>query len=219
LLLASVLCAIVTCLDAELSRGRVQHPPPPQLPHETMQIISHDSNQPYVIGHVMQRDIAKNKSAMDGGNIRLGRATHRLSLLPCARRSSRCISPSVQIADGRSTCLLSEVSSEGFSEPSHFASKQGGVERRASRARQKRGKRAPWAADGSCATRWLDFETAKSTVRLLEHTRRSDFWEWWKRERPVDLPYNPDKAYRKSGWSSWGDFLGLDENSSGYRWR
>ena len=219
MLFASVLCALVTCLDAELSLGRVKPSPPPQLPHDSMQIISHHASPPYVIGHVMQRDIAGNKPAMDGGDMRLGRAAHRLSLLPCARRSSRSISPKVQIADGRSTCLPSEVSSEGFSEPSHFASKQGRVERRASRSREKRGKRAPWAADGSCATRWLDFETAKSTVRLLAHTRRSDFWEWWKRERPVDLPYNPDKAYRKSGWSSWGDFLGLDESSSGYRWR
>ena len=91
--------------------------------------------------------------------------------------------------------LLSDVSSEAFSEPVHLASAvslagigAGGA------ARSRVGKRLLWTK--GAASNWLGFEEAKQLVRSLACSRRADFWAWWKRERPADLPYNPDKAYR-----------------------
>ena len=61
-------------------------------------------------------------------------------------------------------------------------------------ALSRAGTRKLWTK--GAAANWLGFEDAKHVVRSLALTRRADFWEWWKRERPVHLPYNPDKAYR-----------------------
>lgn len=92
-------------------------------------------------------------------------------------------------------CVLSDVSSEGFSEPTHLSSAArlagvGALGEPLSRAGTR------MLLTKGAAANWLGFEDAKHVVRSLALTRRADFWEWWKRERPVDLPYNPDKTYR-----------------------
>jgi hypothetical protein len=92
-------------------------------------------------------------------------------------------------------CVLSDVSSEGFSEPAHLSSaaRLAGVGA-GGEALLRAGTRMLWTK--GAAANWLGFEDAKRVVQSLALTRRADFWEWWKRERPVDLPYNPDKTYR-----------------------
>jgi len=92
-------------------------------------------------------------------------------------------------------CVLSDISSEGFSEPAHLSSaaRLAGVGV-LGEALSRAGTRKLWTK--GAAANWLGFEDAKHVVRSLALTRRADFWEWWKRERPVHLPYNPDKAYR-----------------------
>jgi hypothetical protein len=91
--------------------------------------------------------------------------------------------------------VLSDVSSEGFSEPAHLSSaaRLAGVGV-LGEAPSRAGTKMLWTK--GAAANWLGFEDAKHVMRSLALTRRADFWEWWKRERPVDLPYNPDKAYR-----------------------
>ena len=112
----------------------------------------------------------------------------------------RSASPPLLLAASEAPC--SDVSSDTTSE--HARDVRGRVGQEA--------KRTLWGK--GAATRWLEFDSARREVRRLAHARRSDFWEWWKRERPRNLPYNPDKAYRHAGWTSWSDFLGYDDGMS-----
>jgi hypothetical protein len=47
--------------------------------------------------------------------------------------------------------------------------------------------------------RWMQFEDARDLVRRQGFLLRSHFWAW--KERPRDIPYNPDKMYKLVGWA------------------
>lgn len=225
LMLLVVLAAVAPCLDADVSLPRVaplpMHVNAHQLQCDHVVVVARHVGAPRAhVGHAILEGPCK-PDLQGTDNAPLAAAVHTMYdgkrqsvslstvFLGGAGGSVRHGSPPVVLATaGR--CLLSGVSADVFSEPVRLphTSMQRKVGARV-------GKRTLWAKGKGIASRWLDFEDAKSAVRLLEHTRRSDFWEWWKRERPVHLPYNPDKAYRKSGWSSWGDFLGCQVSSSG----
>ena len=51
--------------------------------------------------------------------------------------------------------------------------------------------------------RWMQFELARDLVRRQGYRLRSEFWMW--KERPRDIPYNPDKAYKHEGWTGAPD--------------
>ena len=105
----------------------------------------------------------------------------------------RSSSPPIVLA-GCPPCVLSDVSSDGPQEHAHSCQVRKLQGTGLGRDGSVLGKRMPFQK--GAADKWMDFEQARRAVRSLFFTRRADFWEWWKRERPFDLPYNPDKAYR-----------------------
>jgi len=52
------------------------------------------------------------------------------------------------------------------------------------------------------------FEEARKVVRKLGLRALTEYREWWKKNKPTDLPASPPGAYKNKGWTSWGDFLG-----------
>ena len=58
---------------------------------------------------------------------------------------------------------------------------------------------------------WRSFEEARGFVWTLGLKSQKEWHEWSKsRERPVDMPSNPDIVYDEEGWLSWPDFLGYE---------
>ncbi|XRB04655.1 methyltransferase domain-containing protein [Pycnococcus provasolii] len=56
------------------------------------------------------------------------------------------------------------------------------------------------------------FEDARTYVRTLGLKSEKEWREWSKSgARPHDIPSAPDKTYKSSGWTSYGDFLGYDK--------
>ena len=62
------------------------------------------------------------------------------------------------------------------------------------------------------AINYLSFEQAKQFVQGLGLNSASD-WRIFSKSgaRPNNIPANPDKKYKNSGWMSWQDFLGYQE--------
>ncbi len=58
--------------------------------------------------------------------------------------------------------------------------------------------------------KYLPFEDAKKYVARL---RLKNVKEWFNYcdggKRPKNIPYNPDRAYKNSGWKSYADWLGF----------
>ncbi len=54
-------------------------------------------------------------------------------------------------------------------------------------------------ARAEASHRWTQFEDARDLVRKQGFLLRSHFWAW--KERPRDIPYNPDKMYKLVGWA------------------
>jgi len=58
---------------------------------------------------------------------------------------------------------------------------------------------------------WLDYEDAKELVRSI---KLKNFQEWMlyckSGNKPNNIPFNPQKVYIKSGWESWGEWLGTN---------
>jgi hypothetical protein len=51
------------------------------------------------------------------------------------------------------------------------------------------------------------FEECKKFVRSLGIKTDSEWQKWWKKnERPIDIPYQPERIYKE--WTTWRDFLG-----------
>ena len=65
---------------------------------------------------------------------------------------------------------------------------------------------------------WRDFRSfheARKYVRKLNFSSQKDWRLWVKsKARPLDIPSNPDKAYKNSGWISWGDWLGTGRTAT-----
>ncbi|XRB23540.1 methyltransferase domain-containing protein [Pseudoscourfieldia marina] len=54
------------------------------------------------------------------------------------------------------------------------------------------------------------FEDARTYARTLGLKSQKVWREWSKSgARPHDIPSSPDVTYKSSGWTSWGDFLGI----------
>jgi hypothetical protein len=67
-----------------------------------------------------------------------------------------------------------------------------------------------WVGMGDfLGTGYRSFEEARKLAHTLKLNIRED-WEKWCQsdERPDDIPYHPERAYKNSGWIGIGDFLG-----------
>ncbi|XRB19453.1 ribonuclease H1 N-terminal domain-containing protein [Pseudoscourfieldia marina] len=65
---------------------------------------------------------------------------------------------------------------------------------------------------GFAAGSFRSFEDARTYVRTLGLKSQKEWKEWSKSgARPHDIPSSPDKTYKSSGWTSYGDFLGYDK--------
>lgn len=67
---------------------------------------------------------------------------------------------------------------------------------------------------------YLSFEEAKKYVHSL---RLRNVKEWFRYcdsgKRPKNIPYNPDRAYKTSGWKSYADWLGTVKIPKGFKYR
>ena len=70
-----------------------------------------------------------------------------------------------------------------------------------------------WLGTGSIAPfliEYRNFEDAKSFVRKLGLKSQSEWFKFYKSEDfPNDLPRNPNQTYKKKGWQSYWDWLGI----------
>lgn len=55
---------------------------------------------------------------------------------------------------------------------------------------------------------FLHFKNARELVRLEMIPSVTAYDEWWKSNRPNGVPVRPDRTYAATGWVSWNDFLG-----------
>ncbi|XRA96309.1 methyltransferase domain-containing protein [Pycnococcus provasolii] len=62
---------------------------------------------------------------------------------------------------------------------------------------------------GKVAEKFRSFEDARGYVHTLGLTSQKE-WTAWSASgaRPRDIPSTPDRTYKSSGWTSYGDFLG-----------
>tara|TARA_B100001175_G_scaffold309372_1_gene310979 strand:- start:3400 stop:6489 length:3090 start_codon:yes stop_codon:yes gene_type:complete len=66
---------------------------------------------------------------------------------------------------------------------------------------------------GSIATKdikFLTFNNARNYARSL-NLKTVEEWYQLKENRPSNIPSVPKKTYKNTGWSGWGDFLGIDD--------
>jgi superfamily II DNA or RNA helicase len=62
---------------------------------------------------------------------------------------------------------------------------------------------------------WRSFEEARTFVHSLGLNKKDDWKEWVKSgKRPKDIPSNPNKTYKDTGWKGWGDWLGTGRIAS-----
>ena len=62
---------------------------------------------------------------------------------------------------------------------------------------------------GTVSRTFLDFESAKNYAQSLHLKSKTDWFDHWKKhERPPEIPSNPPRAYKNSGWLNWREFLG-----------
>lgn len=67
-----------------------------------------------------------------------------------------------------------------------------------------------------CPKKWRRFTAARKFARGLGLKKQKEWQKYCTSGRkPADIPSSSDCIYRDSGWDSWGDWLGFDEN----RWR
>ena len=61
---------------------------------------------------------------------------------------------------------------------------------------------------------WRQFEEAREFAKTLNLKSVSNWLSYckgklkWLPQKPEDIPASPNNSYKKSGWSSWGDWLG-----------
>ena len=55
---------------------------------------------------------------------------------------------------------------------------------------------------------WLSFSEARQFVRSKEIASSTEWRKWAKtKEKPSNIPANPDTVYKDKGWKGWPDFL------------
>jgi hypothetical protein len=78
---------------------------------------------------------------------------------------------------------------------------------------------AYWFGDDNATERnrdFIDFEQARDFAQKLKFKNQKEWERFCKsNEKPAFLPKNPNIAYKKSGWISWGDWLGTNRISNG----
>ena len=63
---------------------------------------------------------------------------------------------------------------------------------------------------------WMSFEEAREYVRSLNLKSQKDYQKFIKSNpTPNDFPKKIDRVYKKTGWLSWGDFLGYSKGWNG----
>jgi superfamily II DNA or RNA helicase len=73
-----------------------------------------------------------------------------------------------------------------------------------------------WLGSGTLANRYKkqrrrSFEAAREFVQELKLNSAREWRDYCASgKKPADIPAYPDEAYRDSGWTKWGDFLGND---------
>jgi predicted helicase len=61
---------------------------------------------------------------------------------------------------------------------------------------------------------WMPFDEAREYVRGLGLKSVTDWNKYLKKgNRPMDLPFHPERTYKYFGWKDWGDFLGTQNIS------
>jgi hypothetical protein len=66
-------------------------------------------------------------------------------------------------------------------------------------------------SEGRVLTKWKSFTEARALARGLGLKSQVGLTVWSKsRQRPSDIPSNPDRVYRDDGWISWPDWLGKE---------
>jgi hypothetical protein len=59
------------------------------------------------------------------------------------------------------------------------------------------------------ALTWLSFIVARKFVHSLNLTNQEEWYDYCKSgKNPDNIPLTPNTAYKKTGWTSWGDWLG-----------
>lgn len=56
-------------------------------------------------------------------------------------------------------------------------------------------------------TEYLSFEEARNYLKSKNLKTSINYQKYWDKNRPKNLPYNPDIFYRFEGWTNWHNFL------------
>lgn len=58
---------------------------------------------------------------------------------------------------------------------------------------------------------YLSYEDAKLFLSTLNLSSSREYKEWWRKEKPNNLPSNAENIYKKQNvWISWEDFLSFN---------
>jgi len=64
---------------------------------------------------------------------------------------------------------------------------------------------------------YLTFEKARDYVRGLCLRSKSDWNTFLKcGQKPINIPFSPDKTYKNLGWINWYDWMGIEQNEKNY---
>ena len=77
-----------------------------------------------------------------------------------------------------------------------------------------------WLGTGNMPSRkkeFRSFQACRVFARSLELPGLAAWWAWNKipGNRPDDIPCDPPKQYKDTGWTNWGDFLGTGNKRGG----
>ena len=62
---------------------------------------------------------------------------------------------------------------------------------------------------GNLNKKFLDFESARNIVRRLGLQDKNKWYDYCKsRNKPIEIPSNPNVVYKNEGWKGYGDWLG-----------
>mgnify|MGYP001187014043 FL=1 len=54
------------------------------------------------------------------------------------------------------------------------------------------------------------FDDAKKFVQKFEFKNMAEYRKWCEKNKPADIPYNPQRVYKNKGWKDWGDWVGTN---------
>ena len=57
------------------------------------------------------------------------------------------------------------------------------------------------------------FDDARKFIQKFELKNISEYKKWCEKNKPTDIPYNPQRIYKNKGWISFGDWLGTNNVS------